>query len=126
MPFNFKVGGGVAVMLLLNVAMAGAGQAYDPMRPPPPAAAAPAPGGSGAAALNPEFENLPDTAGVEDTYYMCTACHSAAIIKQQRISDARWDYLWDWMIEDQGMADPGEEMKQTILAYLKEHFSSER
>jgi len=30
------------------------------------------------------------------------------------------------MIEDQGMADPGEELRETILDYLKEHYSSER
>lgn len=73
-------------------------------------------------ALNPEFENLPDTPGVEDTYYLCTACHSAAIIKQQRLSPARWDYLWAWMIEQQGMPEQDPETKELILSYLKRHF----
>jgi hypothetical protein len=125
MHLNLKTASVAAAMSLLGATVAIAGQAYDPMRPTQQAPAT-TPGGSAAAAPNPEFENLPDTAGVEDTYYMCTACHSAAIIKQQRISDARWDYLLNWMIEDQGMSDPGEEMKETILGYLKEHFSSER
>ncbi|MHA6644074.1 hypothetical protein [Mesorhizobium sp. A623] len=125
MHLNLKTAGVAAAMLLLGVTGAVAGQAYDPMRAVQGMPAA-TPEGGPAAALNPEFGNLPDTAGVEDTYYMCSACHSTAIIKQQKISDARWDYLWDWMIEDQGMADPGEETKETILGYLKEHFSSER
>ena len=123
MHLNLRAASVATAMLLLGATVTIAGQAYDPMRA---AQGTPAPEGSAAAAPNPEFENLPDTAGVEDTYYMCTACHSTAIIKQQRISDARWDYLWNWMVEDQGMADPGEEMKETILGYLKEHFSSER
>ncbi|MBV6658963.1 MAG: hypothetical protein KI785_14465 [Devosiaceae bacterium] len=77
-------------------------------------------------ALREDLGNLPDTAGVEDTYYMCTACHSAATFAQQRLTDARWDYLWDWMISDQNMPDYGPEARESILAYLKTHFSSER
>ena len=48
-----------------------------------------------------------------------------AIIKQQSVSDARRDYLWHWMVEDQGMVQPDEETKELILTYLKRHFSSE-
>ncbi|MET3794014.1 MULTISPECIES: cytochrome C-552 [Aquamicrobium] len=94
---------------------------YDPMRP-----AMPLPGASPRPEGNPEFDGLIDGPGAEDTFYMCSACHSIALVKQQRLSDARWDYLWTWMIEDQGMADPGEELRETILDYLKEHYSSER
>lgn len=114
----------LSVCLLVLVAavapeMAGAG--YDPLKPRgAPESDAPA------VPTNPDFDDLPDTPGVEDTFYLCTACHSAAIIKQQSISDARWDYLWDWMIEKQGMAEVDEETKQVILDYLKTHFSSER
>lgn len=74
---------------------------------------------------NPELGGLPDAPGAEDTFYMCSSCHSIALVKQQRLSDARWDYLWRWMIEEQGMADPGEELRETILSYLKEHYSSQ-
>lgn len=76
--------------------------------------------------LNPEFGNLPDTPGVEDTYFLCSACHSVQTFAQQSLTDERWDYLWDWMISDQGMPDYGEEARETILAYLKTHFSAER
>lgn len=78
------------------------------------------------AAPNPEFGDLPDGPGAEETYYQCVACHSTAIIRQQRVTDARWDYLWQWMVEAQGMVEPDEETKRVILAYLKQHFSSER
>src|SRR3546814_12561898 len=74
-------------------------------------------------ALNPEYGNLPDTPGVEDTFYLCSACHSLAIIKQQRVPPRRWDYLWNWMIEKQGMPEQDVETKQAILTYLKRHFS---
>lgn len=75
---------------------------------------------------NPDLGGLPDAPGAEDTYYQCTACHSTEIIKQQSLSDARWDYLWDWMIEEQGMLDADPETKELIMGYLKSHFSSER
>ena len=31
-----------------------------------------------------------------------------------------------WMVEQQGMVEPDEETRDVILAYLKQHFSSER
>lgn len=83
-------------------------------------------GAKEAVAGNVDFEGLPDTPGAEETYYQCVACHSTEIIKQQRVTDLRWDELWDWMAKSQGMDEPDEETKQVILAYLKQHFSSER
>lgn len=93
---------------------------YDPMRP-----MAPSPGMPSPPEGNPELGGLIDAPGAEDTFYMCSGCHSIALVKQQRLPDARWDYLWTWMIEEQGMADPGEELREVILGYLKEHYSSE-
>ena len=77
-------------------------------------------------APNPEFGGLPDAPGAEETFYQCTACHSTEIIKQQRVTDARWDDLWVWMVEHQGMIEPDPETRVVILSYLKTHFSSER
>lgn len=96
-------------------------QGYDPMRPP-----GLAPGQAERPEGNPDLGGLIDAPGAEDTFYMCSACHSIALVKQQRLTDARWDYLWRWMIEEQGMADPGEELRAVILDYLKEHYSSEQ
>jgi hypothetical protein len=102
--------------------------AYDPMRPPHNETVDPPLEGAedGTPALNPDFDNLPDTDGVEETYYTCSVCHSLAIIKQQRITDARWHHLWDWMIAEQGMPEPDSETKEIVLNYLTTHFSSER
>ena len=77
-------------------------------------------------APNPELGNLPDGPGAEETFYQCVACHSTAIIRQQRVTDARWDYLWNWMVEAQGMVEPDDKTKDVILGYLKQHFSSGR
>lgn len=75
---------------------------------------------------NAEFGGLPDAPGVEDTYYQCTACHSTEIIKQQRVSDTRWNELWTWMVDAQGMIEPEPETKDIIMSYLKQNLSSER
>jgi hypothetical protein len=75
---------------------------------------------------DPELGGLPAAPGAEDTYYLCSACHSVALIKQQSLSDERWDYLWNWMIKEQGMPEQDAETKDAILGYLKTRFSSER
>jgi len=104
-------------------------QPFDPMRPAPnplaPTLSAPQ-SGTTEIATDPELGDLPIGVGAEDTYYQCIACHSTAIIRQQRLTDARWDYLWDWMITEQGMYEPDDETKAIVLEYLKTHFSSER
>ena len=74
----------------------------------------------------PDLANLPVGPGIEDVYYSCTWCHSAQTFAQQRLTDARWEYLWDWMIQEQGMPDYGPESREIILEYLTTHFSSER
>lgn len=100
------------------------GTGYDPLAPQPVDPMLPQASPEADVALNSELGNLPDTPGVEETFYLCTACHSAAIIKQQRLPPARWDYLWTWMIEEQGMPEQDSETKAAILTYLKRHFSS--
>lgn len=112
-----------AVILVSAGSLAAAQTGYDPMAP---RAQPPAQPGSEPVPTNPEYENLPDTPGMEETYFQCVACHSMAIIKQQHVTDARWDYLWRWMVEEQGMFEPDEETKEVVLNYLKQHFSSER
>lgn len=121
----------VALVLVLAAHVAGAQQGYDPMAaargaPALLPGAAPAPEAAPAVPGNPDYGDLPDAPGVEDTYYQCVACHSTAIIRQQHLTDARWDYLWGWMVEEQGMPEAEPEVRETILAYLKTHFSSER
>lgn len=104
-----------------------AGTGYDPLaRPANPMTPGQPPTGESDVKLNPELGNLPDTPGAEETFYLCSACHSLAIVKQQRISSARWDYLWTWMIEEQGMPEQDPETREKILTYLERHFSWER
>jgi len=79
-----------------------------------------------AVARDPDLGNLPIGPGLEDTFYTCTACHSAQTFAQQRLTDERWDYLWGWMIREQGMPDYEDELRASILGYLKTHFSAER
>jgi hypothetical protein len=123
------IGAGLCVSLVLAASSAPAQQVYDPMRPAvnplAPLAGGPTVQGS-QAELDPELGNLPIGPGAEDTYYQCVACHSTAIIRQQRLTDDRWDYLWTWMIKEQGMQEPDPEIAELILTYLKTHFSSER
>lgn len=75
-------------------------------------------------ARDPMYGNLPVGPGLEEVYYTCTACHSAQTFAQQRLTDERWAYLWEWMIAEQGMPDWGAERRETILAYLTTHFSA--
>lgn len=126
--FNGAIGA-IALALFLSAAAATPAAAqqpgYDPMQA---MRGVPSAGAEGAVGPppNPEFDGLPDAPGVEETYYQCIACHSTAIIKQQSLTDERWDYLWTWMVEDQGMFEPDEETKGVILGYLKQHFSAQR
>lgn len=75
---------------------------------------------------DPDFDNLPVGPGMEDTFYSCTGCHSSQTFQQMRLTDARWEYLWGWMIEEQGMPEYDEETRTIVLDYLQQHFSSER
>ncbi|WP_017929093.1 hypothetical protein [Limimaricola hongkongensis] len=123
------LGAGLCVSLFLAAFGATAQPVYDPMRPSmsPLAPLATGPTAQGSQAeLDPKLGNLPVGPGAEDTYYQCVGCHSTAIIRQQRLTDDRWDYLWTWMIDEQGMQEPEPEIAEQILAYLKTHFSSER
>jgi len=119
-----------AALLGLVPGIVGAQQGYDPMAgmrgSPALPGAAPLAGQAAAPAGDPDFGDLPRGPGMEDTYYQCIACHSTSIIRQQSLTDERWDYLWTWMIEEQGMQDADPEIRETVLTYLKTHFSSER
>ncbi|MEQ9037622.1 MAG: cytochrome c family protein [Silicimonas sp.] len=73
-----------------------------------------------------DFGLLVDAEGVETTYYACTPCHSEMIVAQQGNTREGWDKLIDWMIEEQGMAEPTQEERDTILDYLAEHYNTDR
>lgn len=53
---------------------------------------------------------------------MCGACHSLAIVKQQRLPREEWDKLLDWMVSEQGMPPLEPDERKTVLDYLTTHF----
>lgn len=69
-----------------------------------------------------EWEGLPEAKGREEVYFNCIACHSTAIIQQQRFSGRVWNEVLDWMVEEQGMHELDEQDRDLIIAYLVEHF----
>lgn len=79
------------------------------------------------ARFNPDddYWGLPHSEGFETVAALCGACHSLAIVMQQRQTEAGWNYLFDWMIEKQGMAEPDPEMRAEIIAYLSREFANE-
>lgn len=83
--------------------------------------------GEESARFNPDddYWGLPRSEGVETVAGLCGACHSLAIVMQQRQTEDGWNYLFDWMIEKQGMAEPAREMRVEIIAYLSREFASE-
>ncbi|MFQ5451518.1 MAG: hypothetical protein ACE5E9_12895 [Nitrospinaceae bacterium] len=55
---------------------------------------------------------------VEET---CTACHSARIILQNRMTRKRWDETLTWMQEKQGLPELKPGVRKQILDYLAKH-----
>jgi hypothetical protein len=75
-------------------------------------------------AQDEDLGGLPPGPGQEVVYYTCNACHSIRLVTQQRLSRERWDGLLDWMVEEQGMAEPAPEDRELILDYLGTHYST--
>jgi cytochrome c len=73
-----------------------------------------------------DFGLLVSGEGVEETFYACTACHSEMIVVQQGKTREDWDKLFDWMIEEQGMAEMDAAEREIVLDYLAEHYNTDR
>lgn len=120
----------VAVLIATAVVLQAEKARRPPPREPPPRVAvqpAPAPAPVPAPvvvarATDETPDVLPEGAGREETFYLCTACHGSAIIRQQGMSRQRWDETFDWMIERQRMPDPGAADRATIVDYLATAF----
>ena len=72
--------------------------------------------GSAVAEAEPTLPQGPHRDVVEDT---CTACHSAAIILQNRMNRRRWDETITWMQDEQGLMDLSPQIRKQILDYLE-------
>lgn len=53
---------------------------------------------------------------------MCTACHSAKLVTQNRATREGWEQMIDWMQETQGLWDLGK-AEPVILDYLAKHYA---
>ena len=71
-----------------------------------------------ASAQDADLGGLTPGPGAEAVYYACSACHSLAIVKQQRLDRDTWDATLDWMVYDQGMAELDADERDLILNYL--------
>ena len=72
-----------------------------------------------------DLGNLPPGPGREETFYLCSACHSIRLVTQQGLSRQAWDDTLDWMVEEQGMPKPEKDERALILDYLAEHYGRE-
>jgi hypothetical protein len=61
---------------------------------------------------------LPDGHGRDETFYLCTACHSSALIRRSGFTRQQWDDLMDWMVEKQNMNPLTEEERKLVVDYL--------
>jgi hypothetical protein len=69
---------------------------------------------------------LPDGEGRDETFYLCTACHSTAIIRRSGFTRQQWDDLMDWMVERQNMNPLTAEERVLIVDYLAKAFPPRR
>lgn len=75
-----------------------------------------------AAQAAPDINDLPAGPGREEVFYNCYTCHSFRIIKQQRLPEAVWDELMDWMVEKHGMPPLNPEDRKAVVSYLTKNF----
>ena len=67
---------------------------------------------------------------IDDDWFLvrglCTRCHSARIVIQNRLSAARWEALIRWMQQTQGLEQFDPETERKLIAYLAKHYGSVR
>lgn len=80
-----------------------------------------------AAGFNPadDYWGLPRTPGYEEVAGWCGACHSLALVMQQRQNKAGWTAVIDRMVARQGMPDPGAAPRAELAAYLSREYGRE-
>jgi hypothetical protein len=72
-----------------------------------------------------DYKLLPEGEGRDEVYAICGGCHSIKMVIQQGLPRDRWNYLFDWMVEEQGMAELDMETRTTLLNYLDRHFNTD-
>lgn len=79
-----------------------------------------------AAPVEEDHGLLVDAPGVAETYAYCTPCHSEMIVVQQGKTREHWANLFEWMVEEQGMAEIEEPDRSIVLDYLAAHYNEDR
>ena len=65
---------------------------------------------------------FPDGPYRDEVFYLCTACHSSRLVRNQALSRERWDETLTWMSERHGMPELEGEERAHFLDYLTAHF----
>ncbi len=73
-----------------------------------------------------EWAGLPPGPGREEVFFLCQACHSLALVKQQGLSKGDWDETITWMVEEQEMEPPESDERTLLVAYLAAHYGTDR
>jgi len=63
--------------------------------------------------------------GYQTVVSNCTACHSAKLVMQNRMNEARWNSTIKWMQETQNLWDLGDNQK-IIVDYLVKNYPIEK
>ncbi len=69
-----------------------------------------------------EYWGLPRAPGYEEIAFRCSACHSIALVMQQRQNAAGWTAVIDRMVARQGMPEPDASARASMIAYLAGEF----
>ena len=64
---------------------------------------------------------LPEGPYRDEVFYLCTACHSSRLVRNQAMSRERWDETLTWMSERHGMPELEGEERERVLDYLTAH-----
>lgn len=65
---------------------------------------------------------FPDGPYRDEVFYLCTACHSSRLVRNQAMSRERWNETLTWMSERHGMPELEGEERAHFLDYLTAHF----
>jgi hypothetical protein len=107
----------MAIVLALGLVSCASRTASAPQPPQTPAAAPSALARVGTAPLN-----LPDGEGRPLVQTQCLACHSADLLRQQRMTEAQWSASIDKMVR--WGVPLRDDQKTVLLAYLSANFGT--
>lgn len=65
---------------------------------------------------------FPDGPHRDEVFYLCTACHSSRLVRNQAMSRERWDATLTWMSERHGMPELAGQERVRFLDYLTASF----